>query len=200
MRGMFNDFAKDNISVLKKDGQRFEGLKASVQKGKVFLWDSSIVIEPKDLIIRHMSNGGTETFEVVEPGFFEAVFDFEAHYQMVVRRMGDAEAEKVSHSTVYNFHGDNARINNQSVDNSVNTVYLNTELSQLVEGLRTQVESLKLPEPEKLEALEVVDEIKMQLDSPAPKKTIVRRLIASLPKVESLTTIGASIMTMVGGG
>lgn len=198
MRGMLNDFAKDNISILKTNGQRFDGLKASVQKGKVFLWDSSIFIEPKDLIIRHMSNGGSETFEVVEPGFYEAVMDFEAHYQMVVRRMGEAEAERVSHSTIYNFHGDNARVNNQSVDNSVNTVYSNTEISNLVEGLRSQVENLDLPEDEKLEAIEVIDEIKTQLDSPAPKKTIVKRLIDSLPKVESITTIGASIMTMFG--
>jgi hypothetical protein len=198
MPGMFTDFAKDNISVLKKTGQRFDGLKASVQKGKVFLWNSSIFIEPKDLIIRHMSNGGTETFEVVEPGFHEAVMDFEAHYQMAVRRMGEVEAEKVSHNIVYNFHGDNARVNNQSVDNSINTVYSNTEISTLVAGLRSQVEKLDIPEPEKLEALEVVDEIKTQLDLPAPKKTIVKRLIASLPKVESLTTIGASIMTMLG--
>ncbi|KWS07500.1 MULTISPECIES: hypothetical protein [Pseudomonas syringae group] len=198
MRGMFNDFAKDNISVLKTNGQRFDGLKASVQKGKVFLWDSSIFIEPKDLIIRHMSNGGSETFEVVEPGFYEAVMDFEAHYQMVVRRMGEAEAEKVSHSTVYNFYGNNARVNNQSVDNSVNTVYSNTEISNLVAGLRSEVEKIELPDAEKLEALDVVDEIKTQIDSPAPKKNIVRRLIDSLPKVESLTTIGASIMTMLG--
>ncbi|MBP1085347.1 MULTISPECIES: hypothetical protein [Pseudomonas] len=199
MRGMFNDFAKDSISVLKTNGQRFDGLKASVQKGKVFLWDSSIFIEPKDLIIRHMSNGGTETLEVTEPGFHEAVMDFEAHYQMSVRRMGEAEAELVSHSTIYNFHGDNARVNNQSVDNSTNTVNSNSEISDLVAALRAQVETLDLEGPERLEALEVVDEIKSQLDSPAPKKTIVKRLIASLPKVESLTTIGASIMTMLGG-
>lgn len=73
MPGNFAEFAKDNISVLKKNGQRFDGLKASVQPGKVFLWEPSILVEPKDLILRHMSNGGTETFEVVEPGFFEAV-------------------------------------------------------------------------------------------------------------------------------
>ncbi|WP_032632982.1 hypothetical protein [Pseudomonas viridiflava] len=198
MIGIFNDLANDNISILKRNGERFDELKASVQKGQIFFWNSSILIEPKDLIVRHMSNRGTETFEVVDPGFREASLAVQAHYQMSVRRLGDAEAEKVSHSTVYNFHGDNARVNNQSVDNSVNTAYSNTEISNLVSGLRSEVEKMELPESEKLEALEVVDEIKTQIDSPTPKKNIVRRLIDSLPKVESLTTIGASIMTMLG--
>jgi len=36
MRGTFNEFATDNISIVKKNGQKFEGFKASVQKGKSF--------------------------------------------------------------------------------------------------------------------------------------------------------------------
>lgn len=193
----FKEFAKDNISVLKKNGQRFDGLKASVQPGKVFLWEPSILVEPKDLIVRHMSNGGTETFEVIEPGFYEAVLSFGAHYQMTVRRMGDAEAEKVSHSITYNFHGDNARVNNQSVDNSINTIFQSNEIINLVTKLKAEIERLDLPSAEKLEAIEVVDEIKSQLDSSSPKKTIVKRLIDTLPKAESIASIGASIMSIL---
>ena len=198
MPGNFKEFAKDNISVLKKNGQRFDGLKASVQPGRVFLWEPSILVEPKDLIIRHMSNGGTETFEVIEPGFYEAVLSFGAHYQMTVRRMGDAEADKLTHSTVYNFHGDNARVNNHSVDNSINTISHNTEISNLVTQLRAEIERLDISSAERLEAIEVVDEIASQLDSSAPKKTIVKRLIDSLPKAESIASIGASIMSILG--
>ena len=198
MRGLFDEFAKDNISIVKKNGQKFEGLKASVQKGKVFLWDSSIFVEPKDLVLRHMSNGGTETFEVVEPGFFEAVMDFDAHYQMTVRRMGEAEADRVVQSITYNFHGDNARVNNHSVDNSINTVNHDTQVSQIIEDLRDALSNLKLSEVEKQEALEVVDELKTQLEMPSPKKTIIRGLIAALPAAESIASIGASIIGMLG--
>lgn len=116
---------------------------------------------------------------------------------MTVRRMGEAEAEKVSHSIVYNFHGDNARVNNQSVDNSINTVTRNNEITNLVTRLRNEVEQLDIPRAEKLEAIEVVDEIKSQLESPAPKKTIVKRLINSLPKAEAIMSIGASITSML---
>jgi len=198
MRGTFNEFATDNISIVKKNGQKFEGFKASVQKGKVFLWDSSIFIEPKDLIMRHMSNGATETFEVVEPGFYEAVLGFEAHYQMTVRRMGEAEAERVVQSITYNFHGDNARVNNHNVDNSINTVSHGAQVSKVIEELRAELSKLGLSEVEEKEALEVVDELKTQLELPAPKKTIIRGLIAALPTAESITSIGASIIAMLG--
>ncbi len=198
MRGMFEDFANDNISIVKKNGKKFEGLKASVQKGKVFLWDSSIFVEPKDLVLRHMSNGGTETFEVVEPGFFEAVMDFEAHYQMTVRRMGEAEADRVVQSVTYNFHGHNARVNNHSVDNSVNTVCDDTQVARVIDELRMELSKLAITEAEKQEAFEIVDELKTQLELPAPKKTIIRGLIAALPSAESVASIGASIVAMLG--
>lgn len=197
MRGMFEDFATDNISVIKKDGQKHEGLKASVQKGKIFLSDSSVLIEPRDHIVRHMSNGGTETFEVVDPGFFEAVMDFEAHYQMTVRRLGDAEAERVAQTITYNFHGDNARVNNHSVDNSCNTVSHSSQISSYITELKSEIEKLDLRSSDKQDALEIVAELKVQLETPVPKRTIIRGLIAALPSIESIATIGSSIMSMV---
>jgi len=145
-----------------------------------------------------MSNGATETFEVVEPGFYEAVMGFEAHYQMTVRRMGEAEAERVVQSITYNFHGDNARVNNHSVDNSINTVSHGAQVSRVIEELRAELSKLGLSEVEEKEALEVVDELKTQLELPAPKKTIIRGLIAALPTAESIASIGASIIAMLG--
>ena len=83
--GMFDDFATDNISIIKSNGQRYDGLKASVQRDKIFFENSSIFVEPRDLIQRNMSNGGVETYEVIDPGFVEAIMDFDAHYQMRVK-------------------------------------------------------------------------------------------------------------------
>ena len=198
MNDMFGEFAKDNISIVKKNGQKFEGLKASVQKGKVYLWNSSIFVEPNDLILRHMSNGGAETFEVVEPGFFEAVMDFEAHYQMTVRRLGEAEASKAVQNVTYIFHGDNARVNNQSVDHSVNSVAHNNKFSSVVSELRSEIEKLDISAADRQEAFEVLGELETQLKLPAPKKTIIKGLIAALPSFDSIASIGASIVAMIG--
>lgn len=198
MRGMLEEFEKDNISVIKKNGQKHEGLKASVQKGRIFLSDSSVFIEPRDHIVRHMSNGGTETYEVIDPGFFEAMMDFEAHYQMTVKRLGEVDAEKVAQSVIYNFHGDNARVNNHSVDNSYNAVSHSSKVTQYITELKTEIEKLDLPISDRQDALEVVEELKTQLQAPTPKRSIVKSLLAALPAVEAIASIGSSIIAMLG--
>jgi hypothetical protein len=112
----FDDFMTDEISVRKQNGDLLEGLKASVQRDKIFLDRSDVLIEPKDLIERRASNGAVETFEVIDPGFQEAFHGIEAHYQMSVRKLGLPEAKQRIERITYNITGHNARINNHSID------------------------------------------------------------------------------------
>lgn len=191
---MHDDFARDTISIIKSNGQRYDGLKANVQRTKIFLVNASIVVEPRDLIQRHMSNSAVETFEVIDPGFFEATTGFEARYQMRVRKMGIPEAEKSARNITYNISGANARVNNHSVDNSINSVTISPEVSRLIEALRSELSKLELPHQEKVEAGEVVDEIENQLSAPAPKKMVIQSLLAALPTVDAVASISASIM------
>ena len=74
------------VTLVKKNGERIEGIKANVQKKKIYISRSDILIETGDLIHRKMSNGGEETYEVIDPGFFEAQGGIEAHYQMSVKK------------------------------------------------------------------------------------------------------------------
>lgn len=195
--GMFDDFATDNISIIKSNGQRYDGLRASVQRDKIFFENASILVEPCDLIQRNMSNGGVETFEVIDPGFVEAIMDFDAHYQMRVRKMGIPEAEKAVRSITYNISGANARVNNHSVDNSINNVTINPEVSSLIAALRSELSKLGLSSQEMAEVGEVVDEVETQLSAQTPKRTVIKSLLAALPHVETVASISASILGMV---
>ena len=195
--GMFDEFHTDNISIIKSNGQRYDGLKASVQRDKIYFEDSSILVEPRDLIQRNMSNGGVETFEVIDPGFVEAIMDFEANYQMRVRKMGIPEAEKAVRNITYNISGANARVNNHSVDNSINNATINPEVPDLIASLRSELSKLGLSSQERAEFDEVVDEIESQLSTQAPKKTVIKSLLAALPHVETVAAISASIFGMV---
>ena len=56
----FADMMNDTIDLLKSDGTKKTGLKASVQKSKVFLDAKGVLVEPQDLIIRRMSNGAED--------------------------------------------------------------------------------------------------------------------------------------------
>ena len=140
-----------------------------------------------------MSNGSLETYEVLDPGFHEAFRGIKPHYQMKVRKIGIPEASRTTQSITYNINGNNARINQSSIDNSSNTVNIDARAVTYINELRSAISAAPISESEKVSAIEVVEEIQEQLESGKPKKSIVTALLNSLPHVESVTSIAASI-------
>ena len=86
----FDHFLTDKVTLIKRSGMLAADIPASVQNNKIFINDASLVIEPGDLIERVASNGLRETYEVVDPGFYEKFHSMEAHYQVTVRRSSNA--------------------------------------------------------------------------------------------------------------
>lgn len=107
----FNRFLTDTVSLLKKNGMTIDGIQASVQKDKIFIEGADILIESGDLIHRVMSNGGQETYSVIDPGFQEKFHRIPAGYQMEVRKLGLPEANRAIQNITYNISGTNNRVN-----------------------------------------------------------------------------------------
>ncbi|UVM06811.1 hypothetical protein [Pseudomonas laurylsulfatiphila] len=189
----FADFMTDTITVRKSTGEVIENLKASVQSSEIFLDRSDVLIEPKDLIERKMSNGGMETFDVIDPGFHEAFHGINAHYQMKVKKLGLPEAKQRIHSITYNITGHNARINNDSVDNSINTVNIAGEVQEYVAALRQIIESIG-DAKQREDASEILDGVESQLALPKPSKTVVSVLLSALPHVASISSLATAII------
>jgi hypothetical protein len=192
----FEKLMGDRITVVKrKGGARFEGIKAAVQSEEISILQSQPFIEPNDLIIRSMSNGGEETFVVLDPGFHEGLGPIPAGYRARVRKMGVPEAQSAVQSIVYNVTGSNARINNHSVDNSTNLVQDNSgEVAQLLAELRGAINAAPLPPADRDEALEIIDGVESQFTSEKPKRSVVRAMLNALPHVATVaTTIGALV-------
>lgn len=108
----------DTVSVLKQNGDSFEGIKASVQSDKIFIEGAQPYIEAGDLVRRKMSNGGEETFKVLDPGFHEEFHPIPAGYQMKVVKLGVPGAARHIQNITYNVSGYNARINQNSDGNA----------------------------------------------------------------------------------
>ena len=89
----FDDLMNDIVKVLKQDGVIISDIKSSVQKDKIFIQRSDILIETGDLIQRSMSNGAEETYKVIDPGFHEKFHGIPAGYQMDVIKLGLPEAK-----------------------------------------------------------------------------------------------------------
>ena len=65
----FNDLMTDAVNLLKKDGEVISNISSSVQKNKIFIQRSDILIETGDLIQRSMSNGAEETSRLLIQAF-----------------------------------------------------------------------------------------------------------------------------------
>lgn len=195
----FSDMMKDKIQVLKPDGTTSPEMNASVQNKGIYLMCSNFLVEPHDLIQRVMSNGGMETFKVIDPGFYEGIGgSIPAHYQMKVQKLGLPEAEKAVQSITYNISGANARVNNNSTDNSTNVVNINNDLQEALNALKSEVERLNISDSEREEAYEVVEAIDAQCQNEKPSKVVVNALIKSLPTVASISSIGSFIVSLLG--
>ena len=193
----FSDLMTDKVDLLKKDGGKVEGLKASVQRTKIFMNAGNLVVESGDLILRRMSNGAQETYEVIDPGFYEPFGSIPANYQMQVKKLGIPEATRAVENITYNISGNNARINQSSIDNSTNVVNIDARSVQYIAALRSEVESLDLPASEKHAALEVIDEVEGQIKSGRPKKAVVSALLNALPHVANIASIIASLVALL---
>lgn len=99
----------------------------------------------------------------------------------------------------YNFNGDNARVNNDSVDNSTNIVNHNSEIAEHIDLLRSEIARLVKDESEKQEALEVVDAVEVQLQSEKPSKAVVKTLLGALPHAGSIASVASFILSAIGG-
>lgn len=190
----FSEFMKDNVVVIKSNGERLEGIKACVQTKKTYIDRSDILIEPNDLIERIMSNGGKEMYRVIDPGFHESFAEIPAGYQIVHENLGIKKLTKPTSNVTYNITGDNARVNNNSVDNSINTINKNNDINAQIELLRQEIKKIiKNPADD----LEIVEAIQEQFDSEKPSKPVLKTLINALPNIASIATIGAFLLSCI---
>lgn len=186
----------DTVSVLKQNGQTFEGIRASVQSDKIFIQGTEPLIEIGDLIRRKMSNGAEETFRVLDPGFHEKFHSIPAGYQMRVVKLGVPEAAKAIQNITYNITGHNARINQHSVDNSTNVVSVNPDVVELLVALRNEISRMDLSPEQMRAASELLDTAEAQIQGGKPSKPVLSAVLKALPHAANVTAIVSSLLSM----
>lgn len=179
----------DTIEVLKQNGDVISDIKSSVQKDKIFIQRSDILIEIGDLIQRSVTNGAKETYKVIDPCFHEKFHSIPAGYQIDVIKLGLPEAKAAVQHNTFNISGVNNRFNQNSTDNSVNIVNSNPEIQEHITALRDEIDRLSLPKEEQLASYQVIDAVEAQFDSGKPSKTVVQMLLSGLPNAGSIATI-----------
>ena len=143
---IFESFKNDRVALIKKDGQRFEDLPASVQSGLILTDNPKIPIEDGDQFERKLPSGIVDVFTVVDSGFQQGIHGIPPHYQSKVRKntIGSPPRRRpaAGPQVVYNLIGPNARVNIQSSDSSTNVV--SVESAVLFDNLREAIQRSSL--------------------------------------------------------
>lgn len=155
---MFSSFNNSLVSVLKEDGSKYENIDAVVQTNTIFIEDVTVVIEEGDKIIRETSNGMEEQYLVLDRGFYEKQMGFQAHYQVKVKKIGTYELSRPQSQTIiYNLHGANSRVNNNSTDRSINII--ETSSDSLFDDLRKVISEKVDDENQKQQLRNLINEM-----------------------------------------
>lgn len=116
---------RDKVSLVKKNGNKFNDIRADVQPEIIFIDDATLPIEEGDKLIRTLPNNLTESYIVLDRGYYEGIGGIRSHYQVKVRKesaIHNKVHDKTLSSVVYNLYGVNPRVNINSQDTSVNVV------------------------------------------------------------------------------
>lgn len=118
----FDSLMRDKVTLVKKDGERFEDIRASVQSDKIFTNDPAIPIEDGDVFERTLPNGIVEPYTILDAGFRQGTQGIEAHYQSVVQKQTKIDPPAQPSQIACNLIGPNPRVNIQSHDSSANII------------------------------------------------------------------------------
>lgn len=134
----FKDLMRDQVTLIKQDGRRFEGIFASVQGDKIYTDDTFIPIEEGDTFERTLPNGIVERYTILDAVYYEGIKGIKSNYQCDVRKETKIDRSPLPTQTVYNLIGPNARVNIQSVDASTNLIEI--EPKDLFDKLRHTIQ------------------------------------------------------------
>ena len=194
-------FFPDTVTLIKQDGKTVGDFMASVQSRQIFIpqqgRESLPLIESGDIIQRMMSNGGKDVYEVIDPNFREGSSRyFQPRYEMTVRKLGIPQAK----SPIQNIAiGPNARINQDTVDQSTNIVQLSLDVAKILENLRQEINQCIEDQSQRSETLKVVDTIAEQFNSGSPNRIVVDALVKVLPHAGNIASIASLLQTYLGG-
>ena len=157
---MWSDLLRDRITVIGKDGNRYENLPAVVDVKKIITQEVNVPIERGDSIERELPNGRTERFIVINAhyrtGHAGMIPDF---YEITYEREGARPHQsKPQPITVHISDSPQSHVNIDSEDHSISISYGNAgslfdeirDLLRAAVGDSTELESLL----EKVDAME----------------------------------------------
>lgn len=151
------------VTLVKGDGTRIDDIKATVSKESIITFDDSLPIEEGDTIEHVRPNGFVERYTVLDVHYGKGMKGMPSVLSMEVRKETAIPRTPPSPPNVYNLHGANARVNNQSLDASVNIARI--EPAPVFDELREAIRQITRDE-DRVPLLARVDEMQETQGTP----------------------------------
>lgn len=191
---MFGEMMNDIVTLEKQNGEKFENIPADVQSNMIFINDAQLPIEEGDKLLRTLPNGLTESYIVVDRGFYEAFIDFPAHYQVKVRKSSTINTQQKSIVRNYNVTA-NAPIYGMQIGGNGNQQSVNVNeqnISDLVNNLRKLIATSTISELEKEDAIEALERIS-KLSNEELTPGVMERVTSRFGVISSIITNATGI-------
>ena len=120
---MFSQFLQDQVTIIHKDGTKHEGIRATVQRGKVLTDDVSVPILTGETLERLLPSGQRDIFSITDVHLTKGMGGIPDFYEIFVEREGARQSSP--NQAGVNIHvsdSPQARVNLNSVDSSRNTI------------------------------------------------------------------------------
>lgn len=194
----FSAIETDIVSLLKAStGEQIDDIMACIATGKISISRSDLIIKSGDIISKKMSNGETDSYKVIDPGYHDKYGSIPAGYDITVKKMGIPEADNLKQEINYHLYGHNTRINNNSIDRSRNTVNINNQIDDKISELKNEIEKLNLSKIGRDEALELIQALAEQVNSASPSAIVIKSIIAALPNTANIASIGSFLLEAI---
>lgn len=195
----FADLMNDVITIYDEAGNVVkEGEKASVQGGKaVHTLKADFPVKIGYFVERTTPSGVVETYKVLEPNFYGNLHGIPAHYQMKVVNVAAIPDPRMA-STVNNFHASgNARIYQQSTDNSINT-YSSIEYKEALNKIKSDILDLDLDPIDQALTTKAITKITEEVETGSPNKDKLGAYISLLPTAVATLESVLNLASMAG--
>jgi len=197
----FPSLMNDLVTIFDESGKVVkEGVKSSVQGGKsVHTLNADFPVETGYFVERKTPAGVVERYKVLEPNYYGNLHGIRAHYQMKVVNV-KAIPDPRNSSTVNTIHASgNARIYQNSTDNSVNN-YSSNDFKQALGRVKTDILDLDLEDVDRALTLKAITKITEEVDTGNPNKDKITAYISLLPTAVAALDSVVKLAAMVGLG
>ena len=140
---VFDQLARDIVSIIKPTGDKIDNIKANVQPNIIFINDKTLILEDGDRIARILPNGLIENYIVLENGFYHGGNGLPGGYQAKVRKETSSNQTNSSPAltNIYNIEATNSNINlNPNNSHINNTIYGNSVFSKIREEINSKID------------------------------------------------------------